>query len=125
MNKKEKAELEFARAKLAEAMALHWPIEPKPEALDIPEEREKLSYRPGQLWIGWAYHAWGLEFRVTQGCNNGVNHSYDYTNRTTSQGTGRFYHTKREALLAARWDLCHAFAKTLALLDAELNAEAL
>jgi hypothetical protein len=117
MNKKEQQRLEEAESKLAAAMALGWPREPKPEPVDVCAQLEGKKY--GALFVGWWSHTWGVDFRIGQGCSSGHFHSTSSTEKTTTQGGGRFYFTREEALLAARWELCERFADVLARLDAK------
>ncbi|MGZ5650203.1 MAG: hypothetical protein ACXWG8_07705, partial [Usitatibacter sp.] len=44
------------------------------------------------------------------------------TDRTTSQGSGRFFATKADALRAARIEITELVAKRLALIDAQIAA---
>jgi len=124
MTKKEKTLIEDLRAQLARRSAFQFPSVPKPNPVNISAEIECKPF--GALFIGWYYHAslgsWG-SYRVTQGCSNGISHSPDNTQKTSTQGVGRFYQSKADALLAARWDLCEAMACILANLDAEPKDE--
>ena len=121
MNKKEAAELAEAKERLARAMALHWPIEPKPDPVSVEQMRLEADAGNG-LFIGWSGWSWNDSYRVAQGCSNGVFHDADNITRTSTQGAGQFYATKDQALLAVRWELCERCAKTLAQLDAEYIA---
>jgi hypothetical protein len=114
MNKKEQQRLADAESKLAAAMALGWPREPKPEPVDV---RAQLEGKHGELFVGWWSHNYSDEFRVGQGCSNGYSHSRDSTTKASSQGGGKFFFTREDALLVARWEMCERFAKALAALD--------
>lgn len=94
--------------------ALRWPDEPKPVPVDVRKELEGPLF--STLYVGWWAHTYQDQYQVGQGCSNGVHHSSRRTDGTDSQGAGRFFRTKREALLFARWELCERFAKTLSRL---------
>lgn len=120
MTKAEKERLANAERRLGVAMALHWPIDPKPEPVDVQKELKGAEY--GTLYVGWwinsyASWSWCVRDAIGQGCSNGTNHSSSSTTKTSTQGPGCFYATETEALLALRWELCEEFAKKLAALD--------
>lgn len=125
MNKKEQAAFDDAKNKLAAAYALSWPIDPKP-SLVTQEEIRRICDETGKMFVGW----WINKHRllslsgdyIGQGCSNGTCHSIWRTDRTDSQDCGCFYLTKKDALLALRWQACEMFANSLAKLDA-LRAE--
>lgn len=120
MNKSEKARLDEAERKLAAAMALGWPHEAKPSPVDVRAQLEGTEF--GTLFVGWASWTYGDTYQVAKGCSSGCSHSIRSTTETTSQGGGRFFHSRQDALLAARWELCERFAEALAQLDAELES---
>lgn len=102
--------------------ALCWPIEPEPQPMNISEKREGKPW--GSLLVGWwinAYCAIGstgsVYNAIGQGCTNSVHHSTWSTTKTDSQNCGRFYATKKDAILALRWEVCRKFAKTLSQID--------
>lgn len=105
------------------ARALCWPVVPSPSPMDIGEilkqRRELLN--PERLVTGWSSHSWDLNWRVTLGCSNGVNHDSHNALRTSTQGPGVFYSSEVEALLVARWRVCKAAAKTLAEIDKRIE----
>lgn len=102
--------------------ALSWPTEPEPMPVDTAKE---LNGKPfGTLYVGWwmnpyiATSAYGsIASCVGQGCCDTVHHSTHSTKVTSTQGIGKFYATKADALLACRWAVCRSFAKTLTQLD--------
>lgn len=131
MNKKETAAFEALRTQLA----LRWPTEARPKPVDFQKLYKRYGNEDGiletgkDLYVGWHFTASGYgrtSVNVEQGCSNGIYHSTYSTTKTTSQGAGVFYATKREAYLAARWKLCDDFAKALAQCDKyvdEIDAE--
>lgn len=120
MNKREQAELDTARQALASALALGWPCVLRPKSVD--RETIRSATDGNDLYIGWSCHVYlggsiGRTWTVIQGCSNGINHCWDATDRTTTQGCGQFYATQLDALLEARWRVCEQTAKTLAEID--------
>jgi len=117
MTKKEQIEMDSMRRQVAHSRALCWPTMPEPMPVDMEVIRNKPFHQ--KLTTGWFMHTWNDEYRVTRGCSDGYQHSgYDDT-RTTTQGPGKMYATKADALLAARWEICRRIAAVLVKLDAE------
>jgi hypothetical protein len=72
----------------------------------------------GALYVGWWMNPYFNTFdstngRVGQGCSSGYSHSTSSTVKTSTQQVGRFYATKKDAVLALRWAWCRMFAKAL------------
>lgn len=125
MTKREQTELTVTREALTAARALGWPREPKPEPMDLDQYLNGLNLAriSERIVTGWHASTFNDEFRVSEGCSSGGTHSKTDTTKTTTQGGGRFFRTRREALLTCRWELCERFAKVLAELDAEIDRE--
>lgn len=123
MNKKEKEEVEALRWELAKTQALRFPSYPMPERMD----RDELTPPDGgygkQVVIAWTQNNHNCEYRVEQGCSNGVTHCRYSTEKTSTQGCGMFYRTKLDALQAARIEMTERFAAALARIDAEIIKE--
>lgn len=95
---------------------LAWPTEPEPMPVNTEKELEGKPW--GTLYVGWWMNehlpSFGsIAVNIGQGCASTIGHSTWRTDETNSQGTGRFYATKADAILALRWALCRKFAKTL------------
>lgn len=101
------------------ARALVWPTMPNPAAVNT--EDVLRGAKTGVMFIGWNAHTNNCEFRVEQGCSGGVFHSVGRIDQTERQGAGTFYHTKAEALLQCRWELCRRFAYSLSRLDQQME----
>lgn len=129
MNKKEQAAFDKAQADLAAAYALSWPTEPEPQPMTQPELHEEAKKSASGLFVGWWINDYSILSRGSigqgfgQGCSNGHNHCRSYIHKTTTQNCGTFYRSKREAILALRWQVCRFVAGQLAKLDAERNKE--
>lgn len=85
-------------------------------------ERQANGGSYGWLMVGWSACVWDGGYRVEQGCSSGHFHATRRTDRTTTQGGGRFYRTRREALIEARHRLQELCANKLAVLDRELES---
>lgn len=117
MNKKEQAEFDEMRGRLAAAMALRWPGYDAPKPVD--HSTIKYSYgKPTQGWFQWNTSD---DYKVTLGCSSGIHHSTTNPLETTSQGGGRYYTSKVDALKAARVQMSERFARVLAKIDAEIK----
>jgi hypothetical protein len=113
------------QADVATGRALSWPSYREPQPIDA----KVIGY---SAIPGWASHFYMNErdcWRVTQGWTNGVSHNVNATledslkrGRSASQGAGRFYLTKVQALQQARIEATQAFARVLANLDAAIEA---
>lgn len=114
MTKKEQAAFQQAKDMAEQAIALGWPTEPEPKPLNLAG-----LLTTGPLFIGWWFNSYGDEPKIGEGCSDGVFHSKSSTQKTDSQGCGKFYATKSEAALALRWELCRKYAKTLAWVDSK------
>lgn len=103
--------------------ALTWPTEPEPQPVDTAKELAGKPY--GTLYVGWwtNAHADSTRDGVGQGCCSIIYHSTWSTEKTNSKGTGRFYATKRDALLVLRWEHCRRAAKRLMEIDDLLKNE--
>jgi hypothetical protein len=123
MTKKESAAFDAIEEQLASAFSLGWPQEPEPKPMTYEEVKALQGDSWNKLITGWFMNAYFGSMHggrsVTQGCTNGVNHDSDCTTKTSTQGMGRMYRTRDEALLAMRWDFCRQFAKKLAWVDSE------
>lgn len=118
MNKKEQAEMDRLCKAVAEARAMRWPEYEYPAQIETPP-----TYSRGTFTRGWWAHAYGLEWRVGEGVSDGVHHSTHNLERTTTQGPGKFYASRIDALRVARLKLTEQFAQVLARLDAEIERE--
>ncbi len=128
MNKKEQDEMQRLRDDLALSRALRWPDYPRPTPVDRDWVDANLAEggvqygRPQMVARGWFYNAYigGMRgHEVTYGCSNGMSHSSS-GDLTTSQGMGRMFATKREALQALRLELTERCAGILAVVDQQL-----
>lgn len=119
MTKKEQAELDRLKQELDEAKALRYPIEAKPRAVPVDGE---IIQRDG-LQIGWFQSNYETNFSTSKGCRNRVHHCAYDTKKTTTQTVGVMYHSRHDALLIARWEMTHRFAKALAKIDLEIEKE--
>lgn len=117
MNKKEQAEMERLRDELAKAKALRWPTYTKPAPIVV----GYVGYK--KLVTGWNAHTWNAEYSVREGCTDGMHHNTHGTDKTTTQGPGRFYQTRLEALRVARLEMTERFAEALARIDRAIEAE--
>jgi hypothetical protein len=116
MTKKEQAIVDALRIKAA----LGWPQFEKPE----PKDLTKIFIRetPSRyLEVGWFVNTYNGT--VTQGCSSSIYHDTQNTTKTSTQTRGVQYHTRKDALIVARWELCERFAQQLAKLDAEIEKE--
>lgn len=78
-----------------------------------------------KLIVGWwinPHVVWGYGTPIGQGCSNGIHHSTSHTDKTTSQGSGRFYATELEAYKALRWAVTRQVMEKLAAIDARISA---
>lgn len=130
MNKSEKKAMEDALT----CAALRWPTEAEPEPMTIAEiERclivlplkggetsSRMMQREGAL--GWSMNSYTgyVEPAWANRLYHGRGH---YASATASQGIGRMYSTKREAILAMRWEVCREVAKRLRDIDKRLESE--
>lgn len=114
MNKKEQAELEQARTDRDMALALRFRSEPLPERMKPAED-----YR--ELRQGWSKNAFTRS--VSPGCFTSQSHAIGYTHSTCSQGSGTFYATRLEALLALRHEMTVKYANHLAIVDRGIDLE--
>ena len=125
MTKKEQKQFDEALKSARESRSLCWPCVPEPNPVDIKAE---LHGKPcGTLYVGWWFHVYlglqGTPTRFGKGCTDGIHHSKSRTDRTDAQTMGRFYASRKDAILAARWELCRQIASILAALDLELYSE--
>lgn len=123
MNKAEKAEMAALRDALALSRAMKFPDYAVPNAMSTAEIMEARGGWSGVV-RGWFYVAslggiGGYSNTVTYGCSNGISHNRT-GDKTTTQGGGRMYRTKLDALQALRHDLTKEAAKELAHVDAML-----
>jgi hypothetical protein len=110
--------------------ALCWPNEPKPvpytseEIIELISAKFKDRYAKGSVLVGWFANgslSMSVGSCVSKGCSSGHYHSVGSTTEASSQGCGIMYATRREAYLAARWQLCQNMAEMLAALDRNAN----
>lgn len=111
----------WAQAHLAEndkqlllARAFCWPTQPEPKPISHEEIEANSSY--DKPMPGWFSHTNAERFAATLGCSTTISHNRE-GKFTTSQNMGVMYHTKAEALLVCRWQMCRSFAAALARLD--------
>ena len=119
MTKKEQAIVDAEIDALKLKCALAWPneSEPKPKDLDA-----ALKGKPsGYLEVGWFAHAYSGGFSVSEGCSSHIHHSSSCTTKTSTQGRGRQFHTKRDALLWCHWELCRQYAHELSKVRARIE----
>jgi len=116
MNKSEKAEFEAFKLERDMARSLRWPEYRKPSTMTDAEIQMEKRGGGGfnDVARGWFCNAYSGS--VTYGCSNGVNHNRD-GDRTTTQGTGKMYRYKSEALRAMRIEMTIDYAKKLAAVD--------
>lgn len=119
MNKKEQAEMDGLRNQLRIAKALRFTEAVGP---DVPIPSRAAPH--AELSKGWLYHQWHGEFRVEIACSSVVNHAVGRNDRTTTQQPRELYSSKLRALRDCRAAMEMDFAKALARVDAEIEAEA-
>lgn len=106
--------------------ALRWPDKPKPTPMSKEEISAACKVSPHGMASGWFSHAnigsLGTHASVTQGYSSGVSHARDCPpdangdpNRRYgwSQGHGRMFKTREEAILDAQWSACEQAARAL------------
>lgn len=129
MNKREKAEMQRLEEELRMAKALRWPSYEKPAAMTREEIEENKTEggtkwgRPDIVARGWFYSSHISSYSnltATYGCSNGLNHNSN-GDTTRTQGMGRMFRTKREALMALRTDATIHVASILAGIDAQIE----
>ena len=123
MTKAEKEEMERLKWELARERAMRFPAYSKPERMTSTELTPAKNVYSGGVVVAWHQWNYGVEFRVQEGCSNGINHSSSNTDRTTTQGGGQFYKSKLDALRVARIEITERFASVLATIDAEIVIE--
>jgi len=120
MTKKEQLVVDSTILALRRKAALCWPQFEKPQPKDLTKiftTETPYNY----LEVGWFSN--GYTGRATQGCSSAVYHDTQNTTRTSTQTQGVQYHTRKDALIVARWEMCERFAEQLAKLDAEIEKE--
>lgn len=133
MTKAEKAQMDELRHLLMLSRALRFPDYPVPQPMSHDEIRRNL--KPGgnkyghqqMVTRGWFYNAYlapsgRRSNTVSYGCSDGVHHSWQ-GDVTSSQGAGRMYRTKLDALHALRHELTAACAEVLAEIDETIAVE--
>ena len=123
MTKAENTEMNRLRSELAFARALRWPDYPKPERLTRDQLTPVRNQYSGGVVTAWHQANYETNYRVSEGCSDGVSHNPSGTNKTTSQSVGEFYRTRLEALRVVRHEMTERFAKALAAVDAEIEKE--
>lgn len=120
MNKKEQAAFDALKTELAIAKAFCFK-EYAPVKIDTEAAIQGLECT--DVVVAWcANHYQGS---VSQGCFSYVYHSTHSTTKTSTQTRGGpWYETKREALMAVRLVKQQEYAKSLALLDMQIESEA-
>lgn len=93
-----------------------WPQYNYPDPIEIPDN---LGY--DELVVGWFQNDYTMQ--ATLGCSTKSFHSRSRTDTTTSQGRGTMYATKKQALMAARWDAAKDFARKLHAIDVIIENE--
>jgi hypothetical protein len=119
MTKKEQALVDAEISALRLRAALSWPREAEPKPKDLQKAFEGKPF--GHLEVGWFAHAYTGGFRVSEGCSSSVHHSTSDTTKTSTQGRGCQFHTKRDALLWCHWEMCRCFAKELVRIEGALT----
>lgn len=111
MNKSEKALVEHLRTELA----FRWPVEADPRPQDVPTHPNETQ--------GWSFNAYNRQ--ITQEWSGASRHGHFYDGRKigASQGGVRLYATRREALLALRWELCRLASRQLFAIDQLIERE--
>jgi hypothetical protein len=127
MTKKEIAEAEALRARLQEATSLrdltiHSPV-------PIPVSSES-SVAEGLWWVNsYSLLNWMGQTPCAAGCvglgrrKGSYSHSTSPEGSSWSQGPGKFYGSRKAALLAARDEVVKKFALALAAVDREIEKE--
>lgn len=116
MTKKEQSQLDQLRV----SAALGWPKFEKPAHYDHPEYGEEGYGRVMECWF--AYPS-----QVLEGWSASASHGHGplpvgYAIHA-SQGSGRPFLTKLDALKMLRWERCEEFARALAGIDAQIEKE--
>ena len=122
MTKAERERLSRAENDLASAKALSWPSYQKPKPMTADEIRSNLV-NGGKKWgntervaRGWFSHYHSENWQATYGCSNGFSHSVQ-GDTTSTQGAGKMFSSKADALRAIRIEATERFAFLLAKLD--------
>jgi hypothetical protein len=121
MTKKEALEMADLRKALAEAKALRFPtyrvVPPmtREEILAGLVDGDMRYGSPQKVTPGWFYNGHNDDVRL--GCSNGSGHDSWNSRATSSQGMGRMYRTKLEALRNLRLDVTQICAERLAKID--------
>jgi hypothetical protein len=110
MNKKEQAQFEELKTKLAlrftEAVTKDVPIPP---------------HISNELAKGYLFNSYSL--RVEPSCSNSIHHNFGGNGRTTTQGGRELYSTRERALRAMRNELEERFANELRRVDIMIEKE--
>lgn len=106
MNKKELAEVEALKTRLA--LRFYPEIEPD---VDIPEHG---------IVNGWQYNEYGK--RVEKSCSSPVSHSYGSWDKTTSQSPMRLYSTEKLAYQALLCRMAQRYASELREVEKQMEA---
>jgi len=123
MNKTEQAAFEKLRSDLALSRAMRWPDYPEPAPMTRAEiEANKVDGgmkwgKPQKVARGWFQNAY--DQRISHGCSDGHGHDR-HGDTTSSQGMGRMYATKADALRAMRIEMTENFAGRLAAVDRQI-----
>ncbi|MFC5353580.1 hypothetical protein [Azospirillum himalayense] len=124
MTKAEKAEMEALREARDLARALRWPEYAEPAMMPIPPSGEHAS--------GWLFNAhramdlWGTGNSVYQAWSKSSTHGDGASpapNRSGSQNGVPLFAARLDALKALRLAMTKEFARKLARVDAEIEAE--
>ncbi|MGZ5080857.1 MAG: hypothetical protein ACXWHZ_15715 [Usitatibacter sp.] len=119
LSKKVQAHIEALQAERDAARAMRWPDYSMPQPMDA----KALGLKFSEIATGWHSHTVArADVTVNLGCFSTIYHNPWGTDRTTSQGSGRFFATKADALRAARIEITELVAKRLALIDAQIAA---
>jgi hypothetical protein len=128
MTKAEKARMAELEKQLAMSRAMRFPDYSVPQPMSYDDIKDALSVSGETVVRGWFYNAnlggyGGYSNQATYGCSNGINHSREGA-KTSTQGMGRMYRTREEAVMALRHELTTQCAELLARVDLMLAGAA-
>lgn len=121
MTKAEKEMMTKLELQLKLERALRWPQYEEPKPIGKDGIKSLLQATGARVVQGWFFNEHAM--RVTHGCSNGLYHNWSDTENPNSQGCGRMYASRGDAIGALRYEITRQFARELLRLDELLLKE--